>query len=335
MSYSDDRKEDSKRWSGNGSSGSSADKFSARLYVGRLSRSVTERDIDEAFGKYGRIREVDVSLINYAVHITTLVLEYMIMLINMTFIFINFYYFSDEEKTPQIGFCFVQFDDPRDADDAMRRNTGLRRVVFCFGAVREKKTARGVDGVNGVSPTQQTQVLTQYQFRALDGGRIQGNDDRILVEFARGSTWRGARESRHGSGRSYDGRPPERCFNCGQIAAIHRYYGFRISFKFSKFDISPEPPGSGERSRRYGSDEFLSVHKTLINCFEICILYHFPLDMKKIDVCEFTCGQPGHRARNCARYGSSGYRGRSYSPYRRSRSRSSRRSRSPRRSRSR
>ncbi|CAG8675141.1 5493_t:CDS:2 [Ambispora leptoticha] len=136
MSYSDDRKEDSKRWSGNGSSGSSADKFSARLYVGRLSRSVTERDIDEAFGKYGRIREVD---------------------------------------------------------------------------------ARGVDGVNGVSPTQQTQVLTQYQFRALDGGRIQGNDDRILVEFARGSTWRGARESRHGSGRSYDGRPPERCFNCGQI----------------------------------------------------------------------------------------------------------------------
>ncbi|CAG8562929.1 17528_t:CDS:2 [Racocetra fulgida] len=133
MSYSDDRKEDSKRWSGNGSSGSSADKFSARLYVGRLSRSVTERDIDEAFGKYGRIREVD---------------------------------------------------------------------------------ARGVDGVNGVSPTQQTQVLTQYQFRALDGGRIQGNDDRILVEFAR------ARESRHGSGRSYDGRPPERCFNCGQIEKI-------------------------------------------------------------------------------------------------------------------
>ncbi|CAG8818010.1 17607_t:CDS:2, partial [Gigaspora rosea] len=59
MSYSDDRKEDSKRWSGNGSSGSSADKFSARLYVGRLSRSVTERDIDEAFGKFGRIREVD------------------------------------------------------------------------------------------------------------------------------------------------------------------------------------------------------------------------------------------------------------------------------------
>ncbi|CAG8763881.1 23815_t:CDS:2, partial [Dentiscutata erythropus] len=107
-----------------------------KIFAGRLSRSVTERDIDEAFGKFGRIREVD---------------------------------------------------------------------------------ARGVDGVNGVSPRQQTQVLTQYQFRALDGSRIPGNDDRILVEFARGSTWRGARESRHGSGRSYDGRPPERCFNCGQI----------------------------------------------------------------------------------------------------------------------
>ncbi|CAG8628343.1 4079_t:CDS:2 [Acaulospora morrowiae] len=101
--------------------------------LGRLSRSVSERDIDEAFGKYGRIREVDM----------------------------------------KIGFCFVQFDDPRDADDAMR---------------------------------------------ALDGVRIPGNDERILVEFARGSTWRGARDSgSRGSGGRFDGRSPERCFNCGQI----------------------------------------------------------------------------------------------------------------------
>ncbi|CAG8476518.1 8425_t:CDS:2 [Diversispora eburnea] len=94
MSFFEDRRsgyDDGKRWGGNGSNNNNLDKFAARLYVGRLSRSVSERDIDEAFGKYGRIREVD-------------------------------------------------FDDPRDADDAMR---------------------------------------------ALDGVRIPGNDDRILVEFAR------------------------------------------------------------------------------------------------------------------------------------------------------
>ncbi|RHZ89342.1 hypothetical protein Glove_16g186 [Diversispora epigaea] len=83
MSFFEDRRggyDDGKRWGGNGNNNSNLDKFAARLYVGRLSRSVSERDIDEAFGKYGRIREVDM----------------------------------------KIGFCFVQFDDPRDADDAMR-----------------------------------------------------------------------------------------------------------------------------------------------------------------------------------------------------------------------
>src|SRR4051794_16579724 len=30
-------------------------------FIGRLSRQISERDIEEAFGKYGRVREVDVS----------------------------------------------------------------------------------------------------------------------------------------------------------------------------------------------------------------------------------------------------------------------------------
>ncbi|CAJ0755731.1 2303_t:CDS:2 [Entrophospora sp. SA101] len=127
-SYYNDRRggNDDKRWSA-----SSYENY-ARLYVGRISRSITERDIDDAFAKYGRIRDIDM----------------------------------------KNGFCFIHFDDPRDAEDAMR---------------------------------------------ALDGVRIPGNDERIIVEVARGSNWRQNRESRY-RGRYYNNRQPrERCFNCGQI----------------------------------------------------------------------------------------------------------------------
>ncbi|CAJ0763648.1 7753_t:CDS:2 [Entrophospora sp. SA101] len=54
-SYYNDRRggNDDKRWSA-----SSYENY-ARLYVGRISRSITERDIDDAFAKYGRIRDID------------------------------------------------------------------------------------------------------------------------------------------------------------------------------------------------------------------------------------------------------------------------------------
>ncbi|CAG8540796.1 6522_t:CDS:2 [Ambispora gerdemannii] len=60
MSYHEDRRESShEKRGGWGSGGGSGDKWASRLYVGRLSRNVSESDIDDAFGKYGRIREVD------------------------------------------------------------------------------------------------------------------------------------------------------------------------------------------------------------------------------------------------------------------------------------
>ncbi|KJE92308.1 hypothetical protein CAOG_03309 [Capsaspora owczarzaki ATCC 30864] len=52
----------------------------ARLYVGRVSADARERDVEHLFGKYGRTRDV----------------------------------------TLKNGFGFVEFDDVRDADDAMR-----------------------------------------------------------------------------------------------------------------------------------------------------------------------------------------------------------------------
>ncbi len=58
---------------------------STRVYVGRLPHKVTERDVEQFFRGYGRIREV--------------------ML-------------KDQ------GYGFVEFDEPRDADDAVHDLNG-------------------------------------------------------------------------------------------------------------------------------------------------------------------------------------------------------------------
>ena len=58
--------------------------MSTRVYVGGLSHRVRERDIEKFFRKYGRLREISM-------------------------------------KT---GFCFIEFDDYRDADDAVYELNG-------------------------------------------------------------------------------------------------------------------------------------------------------------------------------------------------------------------
>ncbi|KAG0352041.1 hypothetical protein BG005_008465 [Podila minutissima] len=60
--------------------------MSSRVYVGRLSRDVTDREVEDVFRDYGRIREV----------------------------------------TLKNGFGFVEFNNPRDADSAVRGMDGKR-----------------------------------------------------------------------------------------------------------------------------------------------------------------------------------------------------------------
>ncbi len=59
------------------------------VYVGNLPLNVTRREIEDLFSKYGRVRNVDLKL---------------------------------PPRPP--GFCFIEFDDPRDAQDAVTGRDG-------------------------------------------------------------------------------------------------------------------------------------------------------------------------------------------------------------------
>lgn len=60
--------------------------MSTRVYVGRLSRDASDRDVEDVFRDYGRIREI----------------------------------------TLKNGFGFVEFNSPRDAESAVRGMDGKR-----------------------------------------------------------------------------------------------------------------------------------------------------------------------------------------------------------------
>eukprot|EP01104_Vermistella_antarctica_P006977 TRINITY_DN176_c0_g1_i1.p1 TRINITY_DN176_c0_g1~~TRINITY_DN176_c0_g1_i1.p1 ORF type:complete len:189 (-),score=46.00 TRINITY_DN176_c0_g1_i1:663-1229(-) len=87
-----------------------------RVYVGNLDNRTREREIDDAFRRYGRIRAVDLK---------------------------------------QGGFAFVEFDDPRDAEDAVydmdgRNLDGARvRVEFSKGGRRGFNAGGGFGGGGG------------------------------------------------------------------------------------------------------------------------------------------------------------------------------------------
>jgi len=93
-----------------------------RLFVGNLPFDVRERDLDDLFYKYGRIRSIDIK--------------------------------GGRDGAP---FAFVEFDDPRDADDAAYGRDG---IDFLGGRIRVEKTRgpgpRGAGGVplaqNGGGP---------------------------------------------------------------------------------------------------------------------------------------------------------------------------------------
>ena len=67
----------------------------SKVYVGDISRDMTERDLERAFSDYGSIRSVWVA-------------------------------------TDPPGFAFVQFDDERDALDAVKGLDGTYVEYICF-----------------------------------------------------------------------------------------------------------------------------------------------------------------------------------------------------------
>jgi len=68
---------------------------SSKVYIGNLDARVTERELEDEFGKFGTLRSVWVA-----------------------------------RKPP--GFAFIEFQDPRDADDACREIDGPTAASFKY-----------------------------------------------------------------------------------------------------------------------------------------------------------------------------------------------------------
>ncbi|KAH7730619.1 Sr protein [Aphelenchoides avenae] len=90
----------------------------AKVYVGGLPEDATSQELEDAFGRYGRIRKVWVA-----------------------------------RRPP--GFAFVEFDDVRDAEDAVKGLDGTRicgvraRVELSHGRSRNGGSDRGYNGGGG------------------------------------------------------------------------------------------------------------------------------------------------------------------------------------------
>jgi len=92
--------------------------LAAKIYVGDLPRNADEREVEDAFRKFGGVRSVWVA------------------------------------RNPP-GFAFIEYEDPRDADDAVRRMDGSNlcgsriRVEHSTGKTRPKPWMRDGGDRNG------------------------------------------------------------------------------------------------------------------------------------------------------------------------------------------
>ncbi|XP_031777481.1 RNA-binding protein 1 isoform X4 [Nasonia vitripennis] len=102
--------------------------LSCKVYVGNLGSSASKHEIESAFSKYGPLRNVWVA------------------------------------RNPP-GFAFVEFEDPRDAEDAVR---GLDGTRCCGTRVRvEMSSGRSRRGGGGRRPASRYSRLHQRQVIAL------------------------------------------------------------------------------------------------------------------------------------------------------------------------
>ncbi|XP_069692680.1 RNA-binding protein 1-like [Periplaneta americana] len=94
--------------------------LSCKVYVGNLGSSASKHEIESAFSKYGPLRNVWVA------------------------------------RNPP-GFAFVEFEDPRDAEDAVRGLDGTRmcgtRVRVEMSSGRSRRGGGGGGGRRGSAPT--------------------------------------------------------------------------------------------------------------------------------------------------------------------------------------
>ncbi|CDJ53669.1 splicing factor, putative [Eimeria brunetti] len=126
---------------------------SERLYVGNLPYDVTEREVDDLFYKFGRIRDIEVK----------------------------------RSRKNDTSFAFVVFDDKYSVDDAIERRDGMRYGDMCLRVERggERRGGRGGgDGgsygpprrsafrvrVHGLPPTASWQDLKDHMRKAGDVG---------------------------------------------------------------------------------------------------------------------------------------------------------------------
>ncbi|CDJ65032.1 splicing factor, putative [Eimeria necatrix] len=137
-----------------------------RLYVGNLPYDVTEREVDDLFYKFGRIREIEVK----------------------------------RSRKHDTSFAFVVFDDKYSVEDAIERRDGMRYGDMCLRVERggERRGGRGGgDGgsygpprrsafrvrVLGLPPTASWQDLKDHMRKAGDVGFASVENRVGIVEY--------------------------------------------------------------------------------------------------------------------------------------------------------
>uniref|UniRef100_A0A1B6DQ13 RRM domain-containing protein n=1 Tax=Clastoptera arizonana TaxID=38151 RepID=A0A1B6DQ13_9HEMI len=106
------------------------DRMGTRVFVGGLTYRVRERDLERFFRKFGRVKEVAM----------------------------------------KNGFAFVEFDDHRDADDAVYELNGKELMGERVSVEKARGTPRGSDVWRGTGQSRRIAPLPRRPTRAYDRG---------------------------------------------------------------------------------------------------------------------------------------------------------------------